>query len=104
MSEIQIEKGGRLTLPAEAVKNVGGQPLRVSASSPHHVLLESATGNDKILMTGQLDTGGIVDLLSFFNMFRKSGVLHFLLSGGINASHNHPIRIEKRTAKTIQPA
>jgi hypothetical protein len=82
MSEIRIEKGGRLTLPPEAARNVGGQPLRVSASSAHHLLLESATGDDKILMTGQLGAGGIVDLLSFFNMFRKSGVLHFLFSGG----------------------
>jgi hypothetical protein len=44
--------------------------------------LETTTGADKVLMTGLLGAGGIVDLLSFFNMFRKSGILHFILAGG----------------------
>jgi len=81
MSEIRIEKGGRLTLPPAAVRMLGGQPLRLSSCSAHHLLLEPAN-NDKVQMTGLIADGGVVDLLSFFNMFRKSGVLHFILSGG----------------------
>jgi hypothetical protein len=82
MGEIRIEKGGRLTLPPGVAKMFEAQPLRLSSYSTNHLLLESAAGDDKVLMTGLLSDGGIVDLLSFFNMFRKSGVVHFLLAGG----------------------
>ncbi len=82
MSEILIEKGGRLTLPLDVAKTLEAQPLRLSSYSANHILLEAAAGDDKVLMTGQLVEGGVVDLLSFFNMFRKSGLLHFILSGG----------------------
>ena len=82
MSEIRIEKGGRLTLPPAAAKMLEAHPLRLSSCSANHLLLETARADDKVLMTGLLGTGGIVDLLSFFNMFRKSGMLHFLLAGG----------------------
>ncbi len=82
MSDIRIEKGGRLTLPPEIVKTLAGQQLRLSSCSAHHLLLESAASDDKVQMTGQIVEGGIVDLLSFFNMFRKSGSLHFILAGG----------------------
>ncbi len=82
MSEIKIEKGGRLTLPPAVARALGEQPLRLSSCSTHHLLLESAASNDKVQMTGRIGDVGIVDLLSFFNMFRKSGLLHFMLSGG----------------------
>jgi hypothetical protein len=82
MSEIRIEKGGKLTLPLAVAKMLEAQPLRLSSCSTNHLLLETTTGADKVLMTGLLNAGGIVDLLSFFNMFRKSGMLHFLLAGG----------------------
>jgi hypothetical protein len=82
MSEMRIEKGSRLILPPAIAKILGGQPLRLSSCSARHLLLESAAGDDKVQMTGLIVEGGVVDLLSFFNMFRKSGLLHFLLSGG----------------------
>jgi len=82
MSEIRIEKGGRLTLPPAVAKRFETKPLRLSSYSSNHLLLETTCGDDKVLMTGLLGPGGIVDLLSFFNMFRKSGLLHFLLAGG----------------------
>jgi hypothetical protein len=82
MSEIRIEKGGKLTLPPSVARMLEAQPLRLSSCSTNHLLLETTTGADKVLMTGLLNAGGIVDLLSFFNMFRKSGMLHFLLAGG----------------------
>jgi len=82
MSEIRIEKSGKLTLPPAVAKMLEAHPLRLSSYSTNHLLLETTTGADKVLMTGLLGAGGIVDLLSFFNMFRKSGILHFLLAGG----------------------
>jgi hypothetical protein len=82
MSDIKVEKGGKLTLPPKCAKILGDQPLRVSSCSSHHLLLESASTDDKVQLTGLIGNVGIVDLLSFFNMFRKSGYLSFSLSGG----------------------
>jgi hypothetical protein len=82
MSEIRIEKGGRLILPPGVVRMLGDQPLQLSSCSTHHLLLETTAPAGKVQMTGLLSEGGVVDLLSFFNMFRKSGLLHFNLSGG----------------------
>jgi len=82
VSEVRIEKGGKLQLPSNVLKLMGDQPLRLSSCSVQHLLLESATNADKVLMTGLVGDIGIVDLLSFFNMFRKSGLLQFTLPGG----------------------
>jgi len=82
VSEVRIEKGGKLQLPSNVLKSLGDQPLRLSSCSAQHLLLESAVNADKVLMTGLVGEVGIVDLLSFFNMFRKSGLLQFTLSGG----------------------
>jgi hypothetical protein len=82
MKEIRIEKGSRLTLPPAVARILEGQPLRLSSCSSRHLLLESAACDDRVQMTGLIVEGGVVDLLSFFNMFRKSGLLHFILSGG----------------------
>jgi len=82
MSEIRIDKGGRLNLPPKAAKALDGQALRLSSCSPRHLLLESADGGGRVQLAGELGDLGVVDLLSFFNMFRKSGLLHFILAGG----------------------
>jgi hypothetical protein len=82
VSEIKIEKGGKLPLPPNVTQVIGAQPLRLSSFSAHHLLLESADNADKVLMAGQIGEVGIIDLLSFFNMFRKSGQLRFNLAGG----------------------
>jgi len=82
VSEVKIEKGGKLLLPSKVLKLIGEQTLRLSSCSSHHLLLESAVNADKVLMAGLVGEVGIVDLLSFFNMFRKSGLLQFTLSGG----------------------
>ena len=82
MSDIKLEKGGKLTLPPSVTKVLGDQALRLSSCSEHHLLLESADNSDNVQLTGLVGNIGVVDLLSFFNMFRKSGLLHFTLSGG----------------------
>jgi hypothetical protein len=80
--EIRIEKGGRLTLPAAAARTVGESPLTLSSNSTHHLLLDASGEDGQLLMAGTLGEVAIVDLLSFFNMFRKSGLVYFSLSGG----------------------
>lgn len=80
--EIRIEKGGRLTIPAPGVRVLGDRPLRLASWSEHHLLLEAADEEGSVMLSGTLGEVCIVDLLSFCNMFRKSGLLHFTLGGG----------------------
>jgi hypothetical protein len=82
VSELKIEKGGKLLLPSKVLQSIGDQTLRLSSCSGQHLLLEPATSDARVLMTGVVEEVGIVDLLSFFNMFRRSGLLQFNLTGG----------------------
>lgn len=86
MSEqIRIEKGGRLTLPPQGVRAVGDRPLRLASWSEHHLLLEAADATGGVMLSGTLGEICVVDLLSFCNMFRRTGLLHFTLDGGDKA-------------------
>jgi hypothetical protein len=71
-----------MTLPTGVFRTLGERAMRVSSCSDRHLLLEAAGTEDQVQMAGQLGDVGVVDLLSFFNMFRKSGLLHFSLPGG----------------------
>ncbi|PLX90163.1 MAG: hypothetical protein C0614_01290, partial [Desulfuromonas sp.] len=81
MSDLKITKG-TLNLPSAAVRLIGDHPLQITASSNRHLLLEVTGQKGDLQMAGRLGDIAIVDLLSFFNMFRKSGALHCALSGG----------------------
>ncbi|MHB8708793.1 MAG: DUF4388 domain-containing protein [Desulfuromonadales bacterium] len=80
--EIRIEKNGRLTIPPSGVRAIGDRPLRLASWSEHHLLLEAADEDGSVMLSGTLGEICIVDLLSFCNMFRKSGLLHFNLGSG----------------------
>jgi hypothetical protein len=82
MTELKLEHGGRLVLPPQISNHFAGDSLKVSSFSGHHLLLETTEKNSFIELTGQIGEIGVVDLLSFFNMFRKSGVLIFNLVNG----------------------
>ncbi len=82
MSEIVLEKGGRLQLPPSVVKTVGERALQLAGCSCHHLLFETGDDGEQVLLAGTIGEVGIVDLLSFCNMFRKNGLLHFSLGGG----------------------
>ncbi len=82
MSDIRIEKGGRLTLPANALRLVNEQALTLASFSEYHLLFSVEKQDSNLQMVGTLGELAIVDLLSFCNMFRKSGLLHFKLAGG----------------------
>jgi hypothetical protein len=80
--ELRFERGGRLPIPAAGVRAVGEKALKLSSWSAYHLLLESVGEEGGVQLAGAIGEIGIVDLLSFFNMFRKSGLLHFTLGGG----------------------
>ena len=79
---MKIDQNGALKVPARIARAFGERPLRVASFSEHHIFLETAGPEPKIQMAGNLGEIAIVDLLSFFNMFRKSGLLYFSLEGG----------------------
>jgi len=68
-----IDSNGRLDLPYYAVKELGGRPLDLASHSPGHLLF--TVPESGISLAGQLGEIAVVDLLSFVNMFRKTGML-----------------------------
>lgn len=71
----------RLKIPPQVADKMAVSALELAASSSYHLLYTSPEAGD-VLMAGVLGEGSVTDLLSFFNMFRKTGVLHFELKGG----------------------
>jgi hypothetical protein len=82
MTRLTIDNSGRLSLPATLAKGFGGGPLALVSHSPQHLLLAPQSAGAGMLLAGRLGALAVADLLSFFSMFRKSGVLHFALHGG----------------------
>ncbi len=82
MAKMIIDSGGRLGLPHPVVKELGQQTLDLCSHSSQHLLLTARSDASELVMAGVLGEIGITDLLSFFNMFRKTGVLSFSLTGG----------------------
>lgn len=82
MAKMIIDSGGRLSLPHTVVKALGQQTLELSSHSEQHLLLTSRREASALGMAGTLGEIWIADLLSFFNMFRKTGVLSFTFAGG----------------------
>ncbi len=80
MSAIAIDDKGRLNLPTGAVREIGASSLELVSSSERHLLLSRA--DETVIMAGSLGSLTAADLLSFLNMFRMNGVLHFDLCGG----------------------
>jgi len=85
MSQIKIDAGGALKLPLTICSQLGNEPLEPLSSSAGHLLLGRSTANSPVLMTGTLGEISVPDLLSFFNMFRKTGVLNFEFEDGDKA-------------------
>jgi hypothetical protein len=91
MKSVSVDSSQRLQLPAFAVREIGGCELELASYSPRHLLLTSTgTGKESaVVLAGCLGEIAVPDLLSFLNMFRKSGVLHFQLSGGSKELYFH---------------
>lgn len=81
MYRVSIDDSGRVSLPRRVVTGLESQQLRVVSSSPQHVLL-AVDGDGEPCLTATLGPVGVADILSFFNMFRKSGILYLDLPDG----------------------
>ena len=82
MTEFRVDKGKLHGLPPAVCQLLADKPLELLSVSAGHLLLADTQAAAPVLLAGVLEEEAIPDLLSFFNMFRKSGVLHILLDGG----------------------
>lgn len=82
MSELKIDTNGQLKLPLAIRNQLGPDPLQPVSVSPGHLLLGKPDVASPVLMSGLLGELSVPDLLSFFNMFRKTGILQFELENG----------------------
>lgn len=77
MTRLRIDNG-RITLPAGIARELATSDLALASWSGRHLLL----GHSEVLLAGKLGEIAVADLLSFVNMFRKSGIMHFSLPDG----------------------
>ena len=81
MSEQVIDSNGRISLPSPVMSVVGKTPMGILSYSPVHVLVGSS--EDVVpSVAGNLGDVTVTDLLSFYNMFRKTGSILFTLKSG----------------------
>ncbi len=85
MSDLKIDSNGVLKLPVVVRRHLGRDAIRVVSHSTGHLLLGRPDSDNPVLLSGLLGEVSVPDLLSFFNMFRKTGVLNFELDGGNKA-------------------
>ena len=85
MTKLKVDNKGILKLPPEVYRPLGGQPLAVISASSDHLLIGRPEAKGPVLISGVLEEGAITDLLSYFNMFRKTGILTIELEGGLKA-------------------
>ena len=85
MSELKIDANGMLKLPLAIHHQLGSTPLQALSSSKEHLLLGKIGAANPILLSGVLGELAVPDVLSFFNLFRKTGILHFELENGSKA-------------------
>ncbi|MDY0211965.1 MAG: DUF4388 domain-containing protein [Desulfuromonadaceae bacterium] len=82
MYQVEVDDRGRVALPRRVVAGLEASSLQVESCSAGHVLLSvHGAQSPEIVIT--LKTVGIPDVLSFFNMFRKTGILHLDLADGM---------------------
>lgn len=82
MIEVKIDIDGGVKLPDGLCRPTGAEPLVAVSSSSGHLFLGRPDEKDPVLLSGVLEAGAIPDLLSYFNMFRKTGILSIQLEGG----------------------
>ncbi|MDY0190666.1 MAG: DUF4388 domain-containing protein [Desulfuromonas sp.] len=81
MYKVNIDISGRVDLPHRVVSALDSHDLAITSSSAQHILL-AVEGAGEPSMTASLGSVGVADVLSFFNMFRKTGILYFDLADG----------------------
>lgn len=89
MDKYIIDKKGQIRLSPELKTLLGNEPLVNLSCSQRHLLFGREEPDEQIVMSGFLGDMMVPDLLSFFNMFRKTGILHFNLDGGEKSLYFH---------------
>lgn len=82
MDKFTIDKKGQIALTDPLKTLLGEAPLVPLSFSQRHLLLGREEVDEQVTMAGFLGDMVVPDLLSFFNMFRKTGILHFNLGPG----------------------
>lgn len=85
MGVVEINSEGVVRLPEDMASALRGESLELVSASPEHLFLSRPGRDAAVQMAGMLVEGCVPDLLSFFNMFRKTGVLTFELEGGVKS-------------------
>ena len=83
MARLTIDSDGRLTLPLPVTRDLSSRTMEAVSHSDRHLLLTVPLPGEEVSMAGLLGDLGVADLLSFFNMFRKTGILRFVLEEGV---------------------
>ncbi|PLX97475.1 MAG: hypothetical protein C0620_00760 [Desulfuromonas sp.] len=81
MYRVAVDDSGRVSLPRRVISSLSGPDLLVASSSPQHVLL-AVEGERAPCLAASLDVLAIADVLSFFNMFRQTGILYLDIPDG----------------------
>ncbi|MCD6525484.1 MAG: DUF4388 domain-containing protein [Desulfuromonas sp.] len=76
-----LDDSGCVSLPRRVIAALDGSDLVIASSSPQHVLL-AVEGQRQPCLSASLGAVGIADVLSFFNMFRQTGILYLDLPDG----------------------
>ena len=82
MTDIRVDKDRLQGLPPDVSRMLAQRPLELLSASDSHLMLADCETASPVLLAGVLEEGAIPDLLSYFNMFRKSGVLNVVLGEG----------------------
>ncbi len=82
MSKAVIDDEGRILLSHQVSSEIGAAKVDLIAHSPNHLLFAAQKKGESVIMAGLVGELAVTDLLSFFNMFRKTGMLRFDLKGG----------------------
>ncbi len=81
MYRVTLDDSGRVNLPHRVLSALKGRDLQVASSSPQHILL-AVEGERVPCMSAVLGAVAIADVLSFFNMFRQTGILYLDIPDG----------------------
>ncbi len=81
MYRVSVDDSGSVSLPRRVVAALEKREMVVASTSPQHVLLAVDDVGEPCL-TAAIGAVGVADVLSFFNMFRKTGILYFDLPDG----------------------
>ena len=102
MTQISLDNAGHLHLPEDLRQLLGSDELVKLSASSRHLLLGHICSDEELVLAGCLGDMALPDLLSFFNMFRKTGVLHFHLQQGEKSLYFHKGEIVFATSTFVK--